>query len=67
MSAVVSPTASGISPANLLYRSRKRVNIFMLGVSGWRLAFGLFWLAWILGTCSTRVAMRWHAPRCTSR
>jgi len=50
MSAVVSPTASGISPANLLYRSRKRVNIFMLGVSGLALAFGLFWLAWILGT-----------------
>jgi len=50
MSAVVSPTTSGISPANLLYRSRKRVNVFMLGVSGLALAFGLSWLVWILGT-----------------
>jgi len=50
MSAGVSRAASSISPANLLYRSRKRVNVFMLGVSGLALVFGLFWLAWILGT-----------------
>ncbi len=50
MSAVVSPMTSAISPANPLYRSRKRVNVFMLGVSGLALAFGLSWLVWILGT-----------------
>jgi phosphate transport system permease protein len=50
MSAVASPAMSAISPANPLYRSRKRVNVFMLGVSGLALAFGLSWLLWILGT-----------------
>ena len=50
MSAVASAATSAISPANPLYRSRKRVNVFMLGVSGLALAFGLFWLVWILGT-----------------
>jgi len=50
MSAAVSPALSAISPANPLYRSRKRVNVFMLGVSGLALAFGLSWLVWILGT-----------------
>jgi phosphate transport system permease protein len=35
---------------NPRYRARKRVNALMLGVSGLALAFGLFWLAWILGT-----------------
>src|SRR5207302_784535 len=50
MSAVVSAATSAISPANPLYRSRKRVNVFMLGVSGVALVFGLFWLVWILGT-----------------
>src|SRR6266513_462748 len=50
MSAVVSPMTSAISPANPLYRSRKRVNVFMLGVSGLALVFGLCWLLWILGT-----------------
>ena len=50
MSAVASPAASAISPANPLYRSRKRVNVFMLGVSGLALVFGLSWLVWILGT-----------------
>ena len=50
MSAAVSPALSAINPANPLYRSRKRVNVFMLGVSGLALAFGLSWLVWILGT-----------------
>src|SRR2546430_2435367 len=50
MSAVASPAASAISPANPLYRSRKRVNVFMLGISGLALVFGLAWLVWILGT-----------------
>ena len=46
MSAVV----GAISPANPRYRARKRVNAVLLFVSGLALAFGLFWLAWILGT-----------------
>src|SRR5207302_9688048 len=50
MSAVVSPATSAIRAANPLYRPRKRVNVFMLGVSGLALVFGLFWLVWILGT-----------------
>jgi len=41
---------SAISPANARYRARKRKNIVMLAVSGMALAFGLFWLAWILAT-----------------
>jgi len=39
-----------ISPANPLYRSRKRVHVFLLAVSGLALLFGLFWLVWILAT-----------------
>lgn len=35
---------------NPLYRVRKRVNAAMLGISALALGFGLFWLAWILGT-----------------
>ena len=35
---------------NARYRARKRVNALMLGISAAALAFGLFWLAWILGT-----------------
>src|SRR5262245_10998644 len=43
--------AAGIVDAsNRLYRSRKRVNFFLLAISGVALAFGLFWLVWILGT-----------------
>jgi phosphate transport system permease protein len=41
---------SAIHPGNRLYRSRKRVNVFLLAVSSVALAFGLFWLVWILGT-----------------
>jgi phosphate transport system permease protein len=41
---------AAISPANPLYRSRKRVNVFLLTVSGLALLFGLFWLVWILAT-----------------
>jgi phosphate transport system permease protein len=33
-----------------LYRARKRQNALMLLISCLALAFGLFWLAWILGT-----------------
>jgi phosphate transport system permease protein len=49
VSAVASASAA-ISAANPLYRSRKRKNAVMLFVSGLALLFGLFWLAWILGT-----------------
>jgi phosphate transport system permease protein len=42
--------AGVVNPANPLYRSRKRVNFFLLAVSALALAFGLFWLVWILGT-----------------
>ena len=41
---------SEISAANPLYRARKRRNVAMLAVSSAALAFGLFWLVWILGT-----------------
>lgn len=45
------PGAVGaIQSTNAIYRSRKRVNFVLLAVSGLALAFGLFWLAWILGT-----------------
>ena len=46
----MSAPASAIHPGNPLYRARKRVNAALLLVSGLALAFGLFWLAWILGT-----------------
>src|SRR4051812_19816497 len=42
--------ASVIVASNPVYRSRKRGNAIMLGVSTLALLFGLFWLAWILGT-----------------
>jgi len=35
---------------NLIYRRRRRVNAAMLFISGLTMAFGLFWLAWILLT-----------------
>ncbi len=35
---------------NPLYRARKRQNALLLFISCLALAFGLFWLAWILGT-----------------
>ena len=41
---------TAISPSNTLYRARKRTNVLVLCVSGLALAFGLFWLIWILGT-----------------
>ena len=41
---------SRVSEANPVYRWRKRKNRIMLSVSGVALAFGLFWLAWILAT-----------------
>ena len=38
------------SETNPLYRRRKLTNVVMLTVSSLALAFGLFWLVWILGT-----------------
>lgn len=46
----MSAVASLITPGNPRYRARKRINALLLGVSALALAFGLFWLAWILGT-----------------
>jgi phosphate transport system permease protein len=46
----MSAAFGAISPANPRYRARKRFNALLLFVSGLALAFGLFWLAWILGT-----------------
>jgi phosphate transport system permease protein len=37
-----------VSSTNPLYRRRKRVNTLMMGVSTAALAFGLFWLIWIV-------------------
>ena len=42
-------TVSAISPANPVYRARKLQNRVLLLISCLALAFGLFWLAWILG------------------
>jgi len=39
-----------ITASNPVYRARKRNNRVMLSVSAVALAFGLFWLAWILAT-----------------
>jgi len=41
---------SRISAANSRYRARKRGNVLMLSVSALALAFGLFWLVWIVAT-----------------
>ena len=41
-----SPMESG----NPVYAARRRVNAFMLTLSGAALAFGLFWLVWIIAT-----------------
>jgi phosphate transport system permease protein len=41
---------SAIVASNPLYRARKRQNAVLLFISFLALAFGLFWLVWILGT-----------------
>lgn len=41
---------SVISPSNSVYLARKRKNAVMLAVSSLALAFGLFWLVWIMFT-----------------
>ena len=44
------PGASAATAGNPLYRARKRQNAVLLFISFLALVFGLFWLAWILGT-----------------
>jgi len=46
----VNTIVSAISPTNPVYRARKLQNKVLLVISCLALAFGLFWLAWILGT-----------------
>jgi phosphate transport system permease protein len=41
--------SSAITPDNPLYRFRRRLNFVLLAISSLALAFGLFWLIWILG------------------
>jgi phosphate transport system permease protein len=41
---------SVVIASNALYRARKRQNALMLFISCLAVAFGLFWLVWILGT-----------------
>src|SRR5476649_359895 len=42
------PDVNPVSSTNPLYRRRKRVNTLMMSVSTAALAFGLFWLIWIV-------------------
>lgn len=56
--------ANPIDSANPLYRARRRLNFLLLAVSSVALAFGLFWLIWILshllyegGTALARAAL----------
>ena len=50
MSTPAEALPSAISPANPLYQARKWQNRVLLLISFLALAFGLFWLVWILGT-----------------
>jgi phosphate transport system permease protein len=43
------PDASFASPDNPVYRRRRRMNAVMMTVSTVAVAFGLFWLLWIIG------------------
>jgi len=40
---------SSVSEGNPVFLRRRRFNAFMMGASAAALAFGLFWLAWIIG------------------
>jgi len=42
--------SSAVNASNAIYRARRRLNFFLLAVSSVALAFGLFWLVWIVGT-----------------
>jgi phosphate transport system permease protein len=39
---------NAVAQTNPVYRRRRRVNAIMMGLSGAALAFGLFWLVWIV-------------------
>jgi len=41
---------NAVSPSNPLYRTRRRKHVAMMVMSTLTLAFGLFWLVWILAT-----------------
>jgi len=43
-------TATKVMNGSALYRRRRRINVFMMTLSFLALAFGLFWLVWILAT-----------------
>jgi phosphate transport system permease protein len=43
------PAVSAATPDNPAYLRRRRTNALMIGLSTLALAFGLFWLLWILG------------------
>ena len=40
---------SAVAESNPVYRARRRRNTLMMGLAALALAFGLFWLVWILG------------------
>jgi len=42
--------SAAMDSANPVYARRRRVNAVMMALSAVALAFGLFWLAWIIGT-----------------
>ena len=50
MSAALDADMRRDTQRDALFAHRKRVNQLMMGLSSLALAFGLFWLAWILGT-----------------
>jgi phosphate transport system permease protein len=45
---VSAPTPTVVAGENPIYRRRRRMNRVMMGVSTLALAFGLFWLVWIV-------------------
>ena len=47
---------SAAGAGNALYRRRRRLNAIMMAVSTLALAFGLFWLAWIIGVLAWKGA-----------
>ena len=42
--------SAGMDSTNTVYAGRRRMNAVMMMLSGAALAFGLFWLVWIVGT-----------------
>ena len=46
----MSEAPGAIETRNPVYLRRRRINALMMSLSALALAFGLFWLDWILGT-----------------